>query len=181
MGKPPAPPNAVRRTPRWRRTLVIGLVALVTATAIWRAVASSRAKEAEPAARTSGAPAGASGFAPGTGGAPQPQPDAPQEPKSTAPDWLPFVTEGGISMLIGIALGVATRTVFKFVAILVALLFITIQFMSHKGWITGIDWGKVQDWVLNVPKSTGIVSLVKYKLPSAGSLVVGYWLGLKKG
>lgn len=179
MGKPSAPPKTVRKTPRWRRTLVIGLVALVAATAIWRAVASSRAKEAEPAARTQGAPAGAAGFAPGTGGSPQP--DAPQETKSAAPDWLPFVTEGGIAMLIGIALGVATRTVFKFVAILVALLFIAIQFMSHKGWITGIDWGKVQDWVLNVPKSTGIGALVKHKLPSAGSLVVGYWLGLKKG
>lgn len=182
MASTAPPPGRKGGKPKWRRGLVIAVITLVIGTSIWRAAAGQAepapAAPAQPGATA--APGGAAGFAPTGSGTPAP--DTTAEPaKSNAPPWLPYVTEGGIAMLIGIALGVATRTLFKFVAILVALVFIAIQWMAHKGWIQGIDWKGVETWLLNVPRRSGISEIVKHKLPSAGALLAGYWIGLKRG
>ena len=105
------------------------------------------------------------------------KPAQAEEPSGVVGKLLPFLTEGGIAMLIGIALGVATRAVAKLAAIVLALIFIVIQFLAMKGVLT-MDWGA---FVLNVSSDEGLGSLVKYKLPAAGSLMIGYILGLKRG
>jgi uncharacterized membrane protein (Fun14 family) len=88
-------------------------------------------------------------------------------------------------MLLGIALGVATRSVFRIALIFLAVVFVSIQFLAYKGLISEVDWGGIastlKNFVLHMPETTGLSRMLQYKLPSAGSLVLGFYLGLKRG
>ncbi len=165
----------------WRRRLVLLLILVVAASIVARV---ATAKEAPAAAGR--APAGGSGLAGSLVPGDQPGPAPTPEPEAQGPakDVLPYLTEGGIAMLIGIALGMATRTAAKILVLLFALFFIGVQFLSAKG-IVDIDWSAFTTWlrqfVLNISGDKGLGAIVQHKLPSAGSLVIGYYLGLKKG
>ena len=97
-------------------------------------------------------------------------------------DW--FLTEGGISMLLGIALGVATRTFMRILLLLFAGFFILIQVLVYNG-VLIIDWGTfagaLNDFVLNVSSDEGMGAIIKHKLPSAAGFMAGLYLGFKKG
>jgi len=182
--KPPSAPP-----PRWRRRLVIGLFVLIGASVTGRVfLAKERergAAEQQAAKERSSNPLTADGILPQT--TPPGGEEAPKEQAEpgTAETILPFLTEGGIAMLLGLALGIATRSVFRIALILIAVVFIAVQFLAYKGYIGDVDWGGIasglKNVVLNLPETTGLSQMLQYKLPSAGSLVLGYYLGLKKG
>jgi len=73
----------------------------------------------------------------------------------------------------------------KVAIFLFGIVFLALQFMSYKGWIGDINWSGMASWtsdfVLNINKNLGLTEILKHKLPSAGSLGLGYYLGLKKG
>jgi len=174
MAQDPRPPM------RWRRRLVIALLLLVGATVALRVHYGPPEPAPAPAAEP---PPGGSTILPET--TPPPGPDAQEEgPPDSVRVLLPYLTEGGIAMLLGIALGIATRAVFKLSMIFVAAAFIVVQVLAYKGILT-MDWGRFADglrnFVLNVSSSeTGLGAVVKHKLPSAASLVLGWYLGLKR-
>jgi uncharacterized membrane protein (Fun14 family) len=130
----------------------------------------------QPANLTSGEPT-TPGAGTGTGtGTAEPEP-------STADKVLPFVTEGGIAMLLGLMLGMATRAIFKLLAVGLILIFGVILVLSHKGMLS-VDWGATGTWikefVVNISSDESLGGVVKHKLPSAGGLGLGYLLGLKR-
>ena len=170
--------------PRWRKRLIVALMILVTASIVGRAYVGQPTRGAGEAQEKTGTPQmGPSGLVPTDPGATPEDAEKKTEP-STTEKLLPFVTEGGLAMLLGIALGMATRAVAKIAVILLAITFVAIQYLSYKGMLT-MDWGQFGEWlnnlVLNVSGENGLGAIMKHKLPSAGALGVGYYLGLKKG
>ncbi|MGQ0612777.1 MAG: FUN14 domain-containing protein [Planctomycetaceae bacterium] len=164
---------------RWRRRLIVALLLVVAGTVALRVHFGNPAPAPPPAA----VPPGGSAILPQTT-----PPAAPGETGEEPPDSvrvvLPYLTEGGIAMLIGIALGIATRAVFKIAMVFVAAAFVIVQVLAYKGILT-MDWGRLADglrsFVLNVSSSeSGLGAVVKHKLPSAASLTLGWYLGLKR-
>ena len=87
---------------------------------------------------------------------------------------------GGIA---GWAVGYTLKKVAKVVAIFLGVTFITLQYLAYKHIIT-VDWTKVQNAVdkQHLEKSAeGLMSMLTYNLPFAGSFLVGFWLGFRKG
>ncbi|MGH7163324.1 MAG: FUN14 domain-containing protein [Planctomycetota bacterium] len=162
---------ADKGTPRslpWRRQLVFGLILLVGLSVAARLYL---APENEPPP-----PGGASSFA-----GQQPQEEPP--PRTGIVVVLPFVTEGGIAMILGIALGVATGAILRISLLLVIGGFVLLQVLAYKGVLT-VDWTAMGAWladfILNVTREQRLGSIVQHKLPTAGALLLGYVLGLKR-
>jgi uncharacterized membrane protein (Fun14 family) len=111
----------------------------------------------------------------------QPQTAPPPQEKETIDVVLPFVSEGGIAMILGLLLGMITRSFLKVMLLFAVLGFVGLQYMNYKGVIT-VDWGAMKDFVLNmVPKGASLSQVVQQKLPSLGAFGLGYLLGLKRG
>ncbi len=94
--------------------------------------------------------------------------------------WLATLGGGGIA---GWCVGYTLKKVAKVVAIFLGITFITLQYLAYKHIIT-VDWTKVQSAVdkQHLEKSAeGFMSVLTYNLPFAGSFVVGFFLGFKKG
>jgi len=180
--------GATGSTTAWRKRLVIGLIVVVAVSIAARVSMAGDATSAEAGGGSGGSALVSNNLVAGDGsqGTGSGEQAAQAEP-STMGKLLPFVTEGGVAMLLGIALGVATRAVFKIALILIAVLFVAVQFLAYKGVIT-IDWEamgrgyeSLKDYVFNISSDQGIGQIVTHKLPSAGALGLGYMLGLKKG
>ncbi len=171
-----------RKSLAWRRRLVILLLLVVAGSIVARVVSAKERSAATPSATSTPRSGLAGGLVPGD--APHPGQPPETEPREPNQDILPYLTEGGIAMLIGIALGMATRTAAKILVLLFAVFFLGVQFLAAKG-IVDIDWSAFTTWlrqfVLNISGDKGLGAIVQHKLPSAGSLVIGYYLGLKKG
>jgi len=168
----------------WRKRLVVALIVVVGISIVARV---SMAKDAAPAGKSGGSSMLANNLVEGSGTQGAGGDEQAQQEPSTVGKLLPFVTEGGVAMLLGIALGVATRAVFKIALIGIAVLFVAVQFLAYKGVIT-IDWQamghayeSLKNYVFNISSNSGIGQIVTHKLPSAGALGLGYMLGLKKG
>ncbi len=159
----------------WRRRLVVILIAVVTLSIIGRVTLAKDAEEKEEQQ-----PQVAHALVSGQ----EPPPEQAEPEPSGVGKVLPFLTEGGISMLLGIALGVATRTFMRILLLLFAGFFILIQVLVYNG-VLIIDWGTfaraLNDFVLNVSSSDGMGAIIKHKLPSAGGFLAGLYLGFKKG
>ncbi len=159
----------------WRRRLVVILIAVVTLSIIGRVTLAKDAEEKEEQQ-----PQVAHALVSGQ----EPPPEQAEPEPSGVGKVLPFLTEGGISMLLGIALGVATRTFMRIMLLLFAGCFILIQVLVYNGVMT-IDWGVfaqfLGDFVLNVSSDEGPGAIIKHKLPSAGGFMAGLYLGFKKG
>lgn len=172
--------------PPWRKKLVVVLIVLVGVSVAGRAYYRNKHEERlqEAKAQQQETPRTANALLPGQT-PPTDEPEVAEEPKSGLETLLPFLTEGGIAMLLGIALGVATRSVFRIALIFLAVVFVSIQFLAYKGLISEVDWGGIastlKNFVLHMPETTGLSRMLQYKLPSAGSLVLGFYLGLKRG
>ncbi len=94
--------------------------------------------------------------------------------------WLATLGGGGIA---GWCVGYTLKKVAKVVAIFLGITFITLQYLAYKHVIT-VDWNKVQNAVdkQHLEQSAqGFMSVLTYNLPFAGSFVVGFLLGFKKG
>lgn len=107
------------------------------------------------------------------------------EPEPTALETaLPYFSEGSFFALIGFALGYASKKIVKLMLIFLAIFFIGIQAMSF-GEILTVDWSKAVDLVnklvLNLQENETITAVLKDKVPTAGAMFAGYWLGFRKG
>ena len=156
--------------PRWRKPLVVALIALLLLSVVARVVIG---KEEAPAT-----PDGAAALVAG-------DPDAePEKAPTTMEKALPFVTESALAMLLGLALGMATRMVVKLLVLGLVLFVVVMQYLAFKGVVT-VDWSALGTWlrdfVMNVGGSEGVGGFVEHKLPAAGSLLTGYYLGLRRG
>lgn len=147
--------------------------------------------EPEPAAAATGDTAsgtspGGSSFLPGIGGQP-PQPPKESEPEKepgAVESAMPLVSEASFFGMIGFALGYFARKVVKLGLILLAIFFIGIQGLSYSG-VISVDWARAlelfNDFVLNLKENQTVGEVLKDRIPTAGALVAGYWLGFRKG
>ncbi len=90
----------------------------------------------------------------------------------------------GLGGLLGWSLGYFSRKALKFLAILVAVLFLFLQFLAFKGYISGIHWTRIaEDFTGSIhPNSFGALwHFLTYNLPFGGAFAAGFFLGLKKG
>ncbi len=94
--------------------------------------------------------------------------------------WLGTLGGGGIA---GLAVGYTLKKVAKVVAIILGIAFISLQYLAYKELIT-IDWDKIKGSVNEQQleqSAQGLMSILTYNLPFAGSFLVGFWIGFKKG
>ena len=94
-----------------------------------------------------------------------------------------FVTTLGGGGIAGLAVGYTLKKVAKIFALVLGVTFISLQYLAYKNVVT-IDWTKVQRAVdqQHLEKaSEGLMSVITYNLPFAGSFLVGFWMGFKKG
>ncbi len=94
--------------------------------------------------------------------------------------WLATLGGGGIA---GLCVGYTLKKVAKIVAIFLGITFITLQYLAYKHVIT-VDWNKVQSAVdkQHLEQSAeGLMSFLTYNLPFAGSFILGFVIGFKKG
>jgi len=181
----PASDSVPSTAPRWRFRLIVLLVGVVVAAVVARAARGTpeqRAQEAAKARSASGDHGGmTTSLVPG-----EPQPGGqtttpPPEEKDSLDVMLPYISEGGIAMILGLLLGMVTRSFLKVLMLFAILGFIGVQYLAHKGVIT-VDWGAMKDFVLNmVPKGASLTQIIQQKLPSLGAFGLGYLLGLKRG
>ena len=96
---------------------------------------------------------------------------------------LPYVTEGGVAFLLGIALGVATKAAAKLMILLAFLSMLGVGYFAQQG-VLAVDQVALVDWlrrfVLNAGEHQDAVAALKAKLPAFGSLGAGYLLGLRR-
>lgn len=93
----------------------------------------------------------------------------------------------GLGGFLGFFSGYATKKIAKLFAVIIGVIFIIMQILTFKGFIT-INW----DGIIN---STGkyfereyiqssldyFLNILTVNLPFAGSYIVGFWIGIKKG
>lgn len=97
---------------------------------------------------------------------------------------LPVLTEASFFAMVGFALGYASRKVVKLAMIVLAAFFVMLQLLTYGG-VTTIDWGRfveiLNDWVLNLKENQTITEVLTDRVPTAGSLLAGYFLGFRRG
>ncbi len=105
--------------------------------------------------------------------------------------YLPYLTQGSLLALVGFALGYATRKTLRFALIVfalalvvLALLFVFVQLLVSSGHVA-VDWLGVRSeliqWRSHVRQNETWTSLITHRIPLAGSLLVGYVLGFRRG
>jgi uncharacterized membrane protein (Fun14 family) len=125
---------------------------------------------------------GGAGFVPGgQGGATGAE---ASEPEGEVAKALPYVTEGSFFALIGFALGYASRKLVKVGLVFLAIFFVGLQVLAYMD-VVNVDWGRgvevVNEFVLNIQEGDSIKKILTDKLPTAGGLAAGYFLGFRKG
>lgn len=111
--------------------------------------------------------------------------DAPPDPDATGLGrYLPHLTEASFFALIGFALGYATRKVFKLALLLVAVAFIAVQLLVATGHVT-VDWlgvrSALNQLIFNLKENDTLASFLTNRIPSAGALAIGCFLGFRRG
>lgn len=87
---------------------------------------------------------------------------------------------GGIA---GWAVGYTMKKFAKMLALIVGVAFISLQMLAFNRYII-IDWERIKSAVPDKSieqSATGLMSIITYNLPFAGSFMVGFWLGFRKG
>jgi len=100
------------------------------------------------------------------------------------PDDVKFIlmTLGG-GGLAGWAVGFTLKKVAKLAALVLGVGFISIQYLAYNRYIT-IDWERIKTTVPDESieqSASSLMSVLTYNLPFAGSFVVGFWMGFRKG
>ncbi|OGK11073.1 MAG: hypothetical protein A2W80_04765 [Candidatus Riflebacteria bacterium GWC2_50_8] len=85
--------------------------------------------------------------------------------------------------LAGWAVGFTLKKVAKLAALVLGVGFISIQYLAYNRYIT-IDWERIKTTVPDESieqSASSLMSVLTYNLPFAGSFVVGFWMGFRKG
>lgn len=93
-----------------------------------------------------------------------------------------LVTLGG-GGIAGWAVGFTLKKFAKMAALVVGVAFISLQLLAFNKFIT-IDWEAIKSAVPDESleqSATSVMQIITYNLPFAGSFVVGFWLGFRKG
>lgn len=97
---------------------------------------------------------------------------------------LPYFTEASFFALVGFALGYATRRLMKVGLIVIAIFFVVLQGLGFSG-VISVDWSRavelINTFVLNLQENQTLTSVLTDRIPSVGSLVAGYFLGMRRG
>lgn len=98
--------------------------------------------------------------------------------------FLPYVTEAGFFGLIGFALGYATRKLFKLALLVIAVAFVTVQLLVSTGHVA-VDWlgvnSLLNEWIFDLKQHESWSAFLTHRVPSAGTLLLGYVLGFRRG
>jgi len=101
------------------------------------------------------------------------------------PDNYRFIlTTLGAGGIAGWAVGFTLKKVAKIFALILGIVFVSLQVLAYKKLIS-IDWVKIESLVAENQELensvSGVMSVITYNLPFAGSFIIGFWLGFKKG
>lgn len=101
------------------------------------------------------------------------------------PDNYKFIlTTLGAGGIAGWAVGFTLKKVAKIFALILGIVFVSLQVLAYKKLIS-IDWSKIESLVAGNQELensvSGVMSVITYNLPFAGSFIIGFWLGFKKG
>lgn len=186
-----APKSAESRAPlsRWNKIVLGAIVSVLLLSMGARALLTEDAPAQTQSPSTSSALA-PSGFVPGLPGSQSPGGESGVEAQAADAEpgafevALPYLSEGSFFALIGFALGYASKKVVKLMLIFLAIFFVAIQALSYGGVVT-VDWSRalqlINDLILNLNENETIGQVLKDKIPTAGAMGVGYWLGFRKG
>jgi len=111
------------------------------------------------------------------------------EPKETIGDklnkLLPYVTEAGMALLLGMILGIGARMAINTIVLVFIVGVVATQFAIFKGWVSadsaGGFIGHLTDYVFNVPEGAEGTDILREKIPSASAGLLGFMMGLKRG
>ena len=87
---------------------------------------------------------------------------------------------GGLS---GWAVGYTLKKFAKLTALIVGIAFISIQLLAYNHFLK-IDWEKIKQAVPDEQieqTTTAFMSMVTYNLPFAGTFIIGFWFGFRRG
>ena len=122
----------------------------------------------------------------GTAGAQEVASTAAEAPGQgmSLPEDIRFIlmTLGG-GGLAGWAVGFTLKKVAKLAALVLGVAFISIQYLAYNSYIT-IDWERIKKTVPDEQleqSASSLMSVLTYNLPFAGSFLVGFWMGFRKG
>lgn len=100
---------------------------------------------------------------------------------------MPWVQQLGFGAVAGFVAGYALKKVGKVVAIVLGVLFVTLQLLAWSGFIA-VDWGAIQrrvDPLLegeSLQRSwSGLLALLTFNIPFAAAFVPGFLVGMKRG
>lgn len=95
---------------------------------------------------------------------------------------LPYFSECGLLMLLGIAFGMATKMAFKVAIVLGILLIGGMQYLAWQG-VLDVNWGALgafaHETLLNITPQGDLSELLKEKSPSLATLATGVYLGMR--
>jgi len=98
---------------------------------------------------------------------------------------LPYITEAGMTLLLGMILGIGARMAIKTIVLVAIVGIVGIQFAIFKGWMAPEDAGgfigHMRDYVFHVPEGADGMDVLRDKAPSAGAGLLGFMMGIKKG
>jgi uncharacterized membrane protein (Fun14 family) len=99
----------------------------------------------------------------------------------------PYIGQLTFGGLAGFAVGFAIKTVGRWVAIIVGLIFVVVQVLASMGYIA-VDWTRIQRDVEPLLEQEQIrtawdafVGVLTTNLPFGGAFIVGLLLGLRRG
>lgn len=141
------------------------------------------AQRMAPSLPTGGPPAGA---APSSKPAPEETPQAPSLAAEAGPAWLkylPYATEGGLALLVGLLLGFATKAVTRLIVFIGFLCVLAVGYFVDQG-VLQVDQVALAQWVhrfvLQAGEQGDWLQSVQQKIPSLGSLGVGFLIGWRR-
>jgi uncharacterized membrane protein (Fun14 family) len=99
----------------------------------------------------------------------------------------PYIGQLTFGGLAGFAVGYAIKTVGRWVAIFLGVIFIVVQILASMGYLS-VDWTRIQRDVEPYINNSGVknlwnnlVSLLTNNLPFGGAFIAGLLLGLRRG
>ncbi len=99
----------------------------------------------------------------------------------------PYAEQLGFGLVAGFAVGYALKKVGKLLAVVLGLLFVTVQVLASQGFLT-VHWGEVQARVDPWFEADslegawgGLLAVLTHNLTFAGAFVPGLVVGLRRG